>query len=94
MGFKDGGEDVRLFRAAALRGEVRPPRSLLLRAGMANARVAVDPAGNAKLVKTGNGGGRHFQPRDDAVQASILAVAEGVRAGAAISTPSVRFNVL
>ena len=48
----------------------------------------------AKLVKTGSGGGKHFQPRDDAVQASILAVAEGVRAGAAISTPSVRFNVL
>ena len=94
MGFKDGGEDVRLFRAAALRGEVRPPRSLLLRAGMANARVAVDPAGNSKLIKTGSGGGKHFQPRDDAVQASILAVAEGVRAGAAISTPSVRFNVL
>lgn len=94
MGFKDGGEDVRLFRAACLRGEVRPPQSLLLRSGMYQARVAVDPAGNSKLVKSGSGGGKHFQPRDDAVQASILAVAEGVRAGAAISTPSVRFNVL
>ena len=36
MGFRDGGEDVRGFRAAFLRGLVTPSRNLLLSAAMAN----------------------------------------------------------
>ena len=96
MGFQNGGEDVRLFRAACLRGEVNPPVSLLLRAAMGEAKVAVDPAGNAKLTKSGQGGGRHFQPRDDAAAASILAIAEGIRFKALTAgrTQGVRFAVL
>ena len=94
MGWRDGAEDVRMFRAACLRNEVSPPVSLLLRAAMSQARVAVDPAGNSKLVKV-HDGGRGFTPRDDACAASILAVAEGVRYRAMnAARPAVRFKVL
>ena len=94
MGWRDGSEDVRMFRAACLENEVKPPVSKLLRAAMSEARVAVDPAGNSKLVKV-HEGGRGFQPRDDAAAASILAVSEGVRYRAlAAARPAVRFKVL
>lgn len=78
MGFRDGGEDVRRFRAACLGGEVAPVRSLLVRSAVGEARVIVDAAGNAKLSK-GTQGGRRLTARDDAAAAAILAVAEGVR---------------
>ena len=77
MGFLDGGQDVREFRAACLDGHVQPVRSLLLRSAMSGARVQTDPAGNSKLSKGGQG--RRMRCRDDAVAASILAVAEGRR---------------
>ena len=72
-----GFQDVREFRAACLDGHVQPVRSLLLRSAMSGARVATDPAGNSKLAKGGQG--RRMRCRDDAVAASILAVAEGRR---------------
>ena len=78
QGFKDGGEDVRDFRRACLEGRVAPPRSLLLRYAMAEARVMTDPAGNSKLAK-GAEGGRRMRARDDAAAAAILAVAAGYR---------------
>ena len=78
MGFKDGAEDVRGFRKAAVDGRVRPAPSLLLRSAMAEARTVSDPAGNAKLAK-GSLGGRRLRARDDAACAAILAVAAGVR---------------
>ena len=77
MGFQDGGADGREFRSACLDGHVQPVRSLLLRSAMSGARVATDPAGNSKLAKGGQG--RRLRCRDDAVAASILAVAEGRR---------------
>ena len=77
QGYKDGGEDVRDFRTAVLRGRVTPVRSLLMRSAMGEARVAMDPAGNCKLTKTGNG--RRTYARDDAAAAGILAVAAGER---------------
>ena len=58
MGFKDGGADVRDFRAAVLGSKVRPSQSLLLRAALAEARVTSDPAGNSKLAKNAQGGRR------------------------------------
>ena len=58
QGFKDGGQDVRDFRAAALAGEVRPESNLLLTAAMGEARALGDPAGNWKLAKRGQGGRR------------------------------------
>ena len=45
---------------------------------MAEARVAVDPAGNEKLAKATQGF-RRANARDDAAAAAILAVAEGMR---------------
>ena len=78
MGFRDGAEDVDRFRRAVLRGEVRPPVSLLLRSAMAEARTVADPAGNEKLAKATQGG-RRLRARDDACAAAILAVAEGTR---------------
>ena len=78
QGFRDGGEDVRDFRAAMLAGKVRPKKSLLLRAAMGEARVIGDPAGNWKLSKNTQGG-RRAHARDDAAAASIIAVAEGHR---------------
>ena len=78
QGYKDGGEDVRAFRKAILGGNVRPSESLLLTAAMSEARVTVDPAGNAKLAKNTEGGRRH-RARDDAAAAAILAVSAGFR---------------
>ena len=78
MGYKDGGQDVREFRAAVLGGHVRPAESLLLRSAMSEARVTVDPAGNAKLAKNTQGG-RRLRARDDAAAAAILSVAAGFR---------------
>ena len=81
QGFKDGGEDVRDFRRACLEGRVVPAVSLLLRSAMGEARVVMDPAGNAKLAKNAEGG-RRVRARDDAAAAAILAVATGARRGA------------
>ena len=78
QGFKDGGEDVRVFRRACLSARVVPVESLLMRSAMLEARVLVDPAGNSKLAKQSEGG-RRRRARDDAVAASILAVATGAR---------------
>ena len=78
MGFRDGSEDVRAFRSACLGNRVSPAPSLLLTAAMSEARLAVDPSGNAKLSK-GSEGGRRLRAKDDAAAAAILAVASGVR---------------
>ena len=78
MGFRDGSEDVRAFRSACLGNRVSPAPSLLLTAAMSEARLAVDPSGNAKLAKSSEGG-RRFRAKDDAVAAAILAVSCGVR---------------
>lgn len=80
MGWRDGAEDVRRFRAAVFEGKVMAPRSLLLRSALAEARVVRDTAGNEKLAK-GSQSGRRALARDDAAAALILAVAEGVRRG-------------
>ena len=78
QGFKDGGEDVRDFREACLADAVKPSQSLLLTAAMSEARVVIDPAGNAKLSKNAQGG-RRVRARDDAAAAAILAVGAGRR---------------
>ena len=79
QGYKDGGEDVRLFRRAALDGDIRTPASLLMRSAMAGAVCVSDPAGNSKLAKKNNEASRRDNHRDDSVAAAILAVAEGKR---------------
>ena len=78
MGWRDGAQDVRAFRRAVLEGKVTPKPTKLLRYAMAEARVLMDPAGNAKLAKRAEGG-RRSTARDDAAAAAILAVAAGAR---------------
>lgn len=78
MGYQDGGADVRLFRRGCLDGRVAPVVSLFMRSAMSEARTISDPAGNAKLAKSTEGGHR-ARARDDAAAAAILAVAKGVR---------------
>ena len=78
MGYRDGAEDVRAFRRAALDSQLTPVKSLLLRSAMGEARTISDPTGNAKLAK-GAEGGRREKARDDAVAAAILAVGVGKR---------------
>ena len=82
QGYKDGAEDVRDFRRACLEGKVAPPRSLLLRYAISEARVVMDQSANAKLAKSSEGG-RRARARDDAAAAAILAVAAGARRAAA-----------
>lgn len=77
-GYRDGSQDLEAFRAAALNGTLKPVPSLLLRAGMREARISVDTSGNGKLAKQTQGG-RRSKARDDAIAAAILAVAEGHR---------------
>ena len=78
QGFKDGGQDVRDFRAAVLGDYVRPSQSLLLTAAMSEARTTGDPSGNWKIAKHVQGG-RRANSRDDACAAAVIAVAEGYR---------------
>ena len=88
QGFRDGAEDVRGFREAALtNGALVPLRSLLMRAALREARVVSDPAGNEKLSKASEGG-RRLRGRDDAAAAAVLAVAAGWRAQRAAPAPS------
>ena len=75
QGFRDGGEDLRMFRRAMLDGHVVTEDSRLLTAACAEARTVVDPAGNEKLAKSTEGG-RRRRARDDALAAAIVAVAE------------------
>ena len=78
QGYKDGSEDVRLFRSAALTQNIFTRESLLLTSAISEARTVSDPAGNTKLSKNTEGG-RRSRGRDDALAAAIIAVAEGVR---------------
>ena len=80
QGYKDGAEDLRMFRRACESGKVTPVPSLLLRAALAEARAVSDPAGNSKLAK-GAEGGRRLRAKDDALAAAILAVSAGARHG-------------
>tara|TARA_R100000935_G_scaffold55922_1_gene86527 strand:- start:5186 stop:6700 length:1515 start_codon:yes stop_codon:yes gene_type:complete len=72
-GWRDGGEDCERFRRAAFDGKVKSRPSLLLRSAFADAVVLKDPANNLKLAKARSTG------RIDAVQAAVIAVAEGAR---------------
>ena len=78
QGFRDGGEDIRLFRAAVLDGKVAAPVSLAMRAALSEAKTVTDASANEKLAKSGEGAHRR-RGRDDLAAAIILAVAEGIR---------------
>ena len=87
MGFRDGGDDMRRFRRAAVEGAIRTPVSLLMRSAIAGAAVVSDPAGNAKLAKARDTSERRDGHRDDSLAAAILAIGEGVR-----NPPATRSN--
>ena len=55
QGWKDGGQDVRMFRAATLEGKVAAPVSLAMRAALAEAKTVADSAANEKIAKAGEG---------------------------------------
>lgn len=78
QGWRDGAQDVRLFRAAVLEGRVSAPVSLAMRAAFAEARTIADSAANEKLAKSGEGQHRR-RGRDDLAAAIVLGVAEGMR---------------
>ena len=78
FGYKDGSEDLRLFRKACLNGHVTPRENLLLRSAMRECRTITDASANSKVCKTGEGS-RRRGAKDDAVCASLLCVAEGER---------------
>ena len=91
QGWRDGAQDVRLFRAAVLEGKVAAPVSLAIRAALSEARTVSDVAANEKLAKLGEGG-RRSRGRDDLAAAAILAVAEGTRRQAAAVRPRGSFR--
>ena len=77
-GFKDGSEDVRLFREAVLSRRIRTVPNYLLEAALAVACVVYDSTANARLAKRTESG-RRLRTRDDLAAAAILAVAHGQR---------------
>ena len=78
QGFKDGAEDIRLFRGAVLDGKVAAPVSLAMRSALSEAKTVTDASANEKLARSGQGQHRR-RGRDDLAAAIILAVAEGCR---------------
>ena len=83
QGWRDGAQDVRLFRSAVLEGKVAAPVSLAMRAALSEAKVVADSASNEKLAKAGEGQHRR-RGRDDLAAAIVLAIAEGMRREAAL----------
>ena len=75
MSWHDAGEDIRLFRLALARGDLKPVPSLLIRSGLSVSHLKSDPQGNFKMVKLDRLG------RFDAVAAMVLAVGAAERRG-------------
>ena len=84
QGWRNGAQDVRLFRGAVLEGKVSAPVSLAMRAAFSEAKTITDSASNEKLAKAGEGQHRR-RGRDDLAAAIVLGVAEGIHRAA---TPS------
>ena len=78
QGWRDGGQDIRLFRAAVLDGKVAAPVSIAMRAALAESKTVTDSAANEKLAKSGEGSHRR-RGRDDLAAAIVVGVAEGCR---------------
>ena len=91
QGWRDGAQDVRLFRGSVLEGKVAAPVSLAIRAALSEARTISDAARNEKLAKIGEGGKRS-RGRDDLAAAVVLAVAEGTRRQSAAVRPRGSFR--
>ena len=81
QGWRDGAQDVRLFRGAVLEDRVAAPASLAMRSAFAEAKTVSGASANEKLAKAGEGTHRR-RGRDDLAAAIVLAVAEGSRRSA------------
>ena len=93
QGYKDGSEDVRAWRSAAVERWIKPVKPCALLTGaLAEAVTLSDPAGNEKLARDAEGG-RRKRARDDVAAAAILAVAHAPK-GQAMPTGSVTYGGL
>ena len=92
MGYRDGAEDVRLFRRAIFENKVIPSESLLLRAAFSEAVTVSDPAGNCKLAKSGEGSKRG-RAKDDSAASTILSVAEGMRRRGLVTSNTLNYVI-
>ena len=63
QGFKDGGEDLRLFRRAALEGRIAPVESLLMRSAMAEAADCHGPGRELQAHQDGCRRAPYASPR-------------------------------
>ena len=77
-GYRTASRNLRDFKKAVLEAKLAPRKSLLMRAGLAEAVVVWDDMGNSKLAKLTEGG-RRRRARDDVVAAAIVAGAEWYR---------------
>ncbi|MDE0063926.1 MAG: hypothetical protein OXP09_21720, partial [Gammaproteobacteria bacterium] len=74
----DAFDDLEDFRKAVLDGHCIPEESLLLRSAISEARVFTNSSEQRKLARQGQAG-RRQNARDDAIAASLVAVAQGYR---------------
>lgn len=79
-GFGDGHLDTTAFLEAFYAGRVVPVESLLLRHAVSGSRLAFNHTGNQRLVVDRGPNGGRGKHRDDAIAASVLAVAAAVHA--------------
>ena len=73
MGWRDGSEDLRLFRRAVASDAIRIRDSSLMRHSFMAARTVSDASGNEKLAKETE---RSTRGKDDLAAAVVIAVAE------------------
>ena len=92
MGWLGGPPRIRDLRRAVLGGLVHPPRSLLMRSALAEARTQVDSMSAEKLAK-GAAGGRRATARDDVAAALLLAVSEGYSLRDLQPQPTLRYMI-
>lgn len=91
QGWRDGSQDIRLFRKAVLSGAVVAPVSLAMRHALSEAKTVMDSASNEKLAKSGEGAHRR-RGRDDLAAAIILAISEGSRREASVPVRRWRYR--
>ena len=88
QGFKDGGEDVRLFRRAVADRRVQARPSKFLRHSLGETRTIVDAAGNHKLTR------RRQRSANDAAVASVIAVGEWQRRRSKPRSGGIRYRIV
>ena len=88
QGYKDGGEDVRLFRRAVADRRVQARPSKFLRHSLGETRTIVDAAGNHKLTR------RRQRSANDAAVASVISVGEWERRRSKPRSGGLRYRIV